>query len=101
MNALYIPNTFTLFGHKYMVEWVDDLMHNADRYGEAVLRENKIRLQVSTSGCPRSQQELEHTYLHELLHCILYRLGYEDLKSDEQFVETVSGLLHQALITAE
>ena len=35
------------------------------------------------------------TFMHELLHCILDHLNYEELNKDEQFVDTVAMLLYQ------
>lgn len=40
---------------------------------------------------------LEHTFFHELLHQVLNSAGYGEQNDDEQFVDVVSGLLHQAL----
>jgi hypothetical protein len=45
-------------------------------------------------------QMMEHAYFHELVHCVLHTLGREKLSSDEQLVDTVAGLLHQAMKTA-
>ena len=42
----------------------------------------------------------EQTFCHELVHWILNVMS-EDEKHDEQFVETFSMLLHQALTTME
>lgn len=40
------------------------------------------------------------TYIHEVLHWILFILNYHELNSNEQFVDSVAHLLHQALISA-
>lgn len=40
---------------------------------------------------------MKQTYLHELLHYILFILGYNKLNNDEQFVDSVSHLLYQAI----
>lgn len=41
----------------------------------------------------------QHTLYHEMLHSILGAMG-SALNSDENFVDMVAGLLHQALSTA-
>ncbi len=42
-------------------------------------------------------QVQEHTFFHELVHQILNSANYNELNDDEQFVDVISGLLHQAL----
>lgn len=88
-------------GHTINVEMCDHLVNETDSVGLAIYREHKIKIQTSTGAYPRTPQMIEHTYLHEVLHHILDMLGYHELQSDEQFVDSVSGLIHQALTTAE
>ena len=40
---------------------------------------------------------MEHVFLHELMHAILYCMGRDKLYRDEPFVDVVAGLLQQAL----
>ena len=47
-----------------------------------------------------SQQLMEHTYFHELVHCILHTIGRTKLSDDEELVDMVAGLFHQAMKTA-
>jgi hypothetical protein len=47
-----------------------------------------------------TQSTMEHSYLHELGHAILYCLN-NSLYDDEAFVDTYAGLLHQAMTSAK
>ena len=38
---------------------------------------------------------VEHTFYHELAHCLLYYAGRDDLSKDEQLVDIIGGLLAQ------
>ena len=62
---------------------------------------NLIRIQPSNSTSPLPQDKVEHVFFHELLHAIFYKLGRNQLKDDEELVEQMAGLLHQAFKTAE
>jgi hypothetical protein len=42
-----------------------------------------------------AKEVIEHTFFHELTHCLLERAGYEKLSEDEQLVDTFSGFLYQ------
>ena len=43
--------------------------------------------------------EKESVFLHELTHCLLEMLEYNELSHNEQLVETFSRALHQAIKT--
>ncbi len=59
----------------------------------------EIAKTVRDEKCTENQMTL--TFLHELTHAILYHLGEKELNDNERFVESFSGLLHQALTTAK
>lgn len=96
-----IPKTFTLMGQTITVEEVASLVNSSDNRGEAVFRENIIRLQKDSEGLPVPRDQYEHTFFHELVHFIFYLLGKDELRDDEELVGAFSGLLHQAMITAK
>ena len=101
MIPFAIPSSLYLFGQKITVEWVDTLIENDSATGLSIYRKNVIQLQKNNAGVVRPQQQIELTFLHELLHFVFFMLGKDDLRSDEEFIITVSGLLHQAMTTAE
>ena len=47
-----------------------------------------------------STSALEQTFWHEATHAMLYVMGH-DLYTNEEFVDTLSGLVHQIVTTAE
>lgn len=88
-----IPNEYYLYGQKYTVrvipadEWKDN-----DNWGSFDPEINEIL--IKDRG-----QASEWTFYHELVHSILMAMRHK-LNNDEGFVDTVAGLLHQALTTA-
>ena len=102
-----IPKRFRLYGQVISVVWDKDLRNEADATGHAVFRNNKVIIQKSLKGCPRTREQLEQTFLHELTHWILYSMSEKwDEKEgwmhqDESHITKFAGLLHQALTTME
>ena len=88
-----IPDRFQIYGRTIEVEWVDEIHDEQELEGVALYDKNKIMLRNDLDN-------REHVFFHELVHFILD--GMKSSKSDDEtFVETFSGLLHQALSTAE
>lgn len=96
-----IPRSFKIMGHTIVVEYDKLLINKDDSRGVADFRINKIILQPNVEGNALPRTAIEQTFLHELIHWICYKIGRNDLKDDETFVDSFSGLLHQALITME
>lgn len=100
-----IPKKFKLHGKTITVEFDPALQHNESVHGWAKYRENKIVLQPPTDSAPITREALEHNFMHELVHHVLYSIGEDSfdppLHSREFLVDRISALLHQALITAE
>lgn len=72
-----------------------------DSHGLAVFRENLIKILPKTESHPRTEDAIEATFYHELIHWILYMMGEDELKSNEKFIDNFSGLLHQFYKTAK
>ncbi len=100
-----IPKQFNLYGQVITVEFDPALHHNEDVHGWAKYRLNKIVLQPSTPQTPISKELLEHNFVHELVHHILYAASEDSfdppLHRRECLVDRIAGLLHQAMTTAE
>lgn len=96
-----IPKRFKLMGRVINVDYDKKLIHEDDRRGASVFRENRVKLQSSSKEYPIVKSDLEQSFLHELVHWILYLSEEHKLNHNEKFVEMFSGLLHQALITME
>lgn len=95
---MIIPKSFEILGHRVTVRWCDDLeemgCHGSYSPGQGV-----IRLQRPSGGFTRAM--VEHTFCHELTHCILMTLNEEKLNKDEKLVDLIGGCLHQILSTAK
>jgi len=96
-----IPRSFKLFGSTITIEFNNDKCDKEDAYGIAKYKTNKIYLSEKTSGDKMESTEIEVTFLHEVLHFVLLKVGYEKLSGDEAFVGIVSRALHQFLTTQE
>lgn len=98
-----IPKRFKLLGHTITVSVEDGLEHKHACYGEARYVINQISLQKPHPGFAESQAE--KTFCHELTHMLLYYAGTRGkdgyLHEDEDVVELLASLMHQALSTAE
>ncbi len=106
-----IPSRFKLFGQTIEVVLSHKPFVTAERdgcVGFASYRLNQIQISPDCEGRPRTQEQIEQTFLHELVHHISYLAGGTvRLKGDaylhqqEEFVDLFASLLHQALTTAE
>ena len=93
-----IPESIQLLGVTVpVIPLVQDTKHRRQILGEASYVDKTIHLADACRGTPVPQQLKEHTFFHELLHQVLNSAGYGEQNEDEQFVDLVSGLLHQAL----
>ena len=93
-NVSKIPNEFSLFGCTIKVVFDNHRTDLKNIYGEADLHANIIYLDNN-----RSENDVMQTFLHEVTHFCLKRLGYGELGDDERFVESFSRALHQCLTT--
>ncbi len=100
-----IPKRFKLCGLTINVHYRDDLHFDEDVVGFAKYRQSEIILQANTTAVPRTREAQEQTYLHELMHHILYIAGEDHfdppLHKREFLVDRIASLLHQALATSE
>jgi len=90
-----IPKEFKLFGQTIKVKFIDKLVDEEDSTGQARYRGGKILIQKNNNGVYRNKEQIEQTFLHELVHYILQKMGKRDLQNDEEFVDVFAGLLHQ------
>ena len=90
-----------LYGQRIVVTWRDDLVDDEDKTGQAIYRRNVIEIQRNIGGIQRPQTQIESTFLHELVHYVFFMLNKDDLRADEELVDGVARLLHQAFMTAE
>jgi len=96
-----IPKKFKLMGQTITVHVDQGLVQKEDSVGQSHYRFNKIVIQPSIDGVARTDEQIGHTFCHELTHWIFYTLNEQKLSSDEKLVDNFAGLLFQALETSE
>lgn len=94
-TSIRVPDEFELLGRTIKVVWDPDLVREQQAKGEAIFNKDLIKLHAELSG-----RDAENTFFHELVHFCLYMMGKRELTHNEEFVVLLSGLLHQALVTA-
>jgi len=98
---LNVPLRFKLFGETIDVVWDNELSNRDNANGMSNYRYSRIELQPNTKAVFRSKEQVEQSYLHEVVHFILEAIQEEKLRTDEKFVELFSKALHQVLTTSE
>ena len=96
-----IPTSFWLYGQKISVVMAPDLIERENATGQALYRRDVIEIQANSTSINRPRSHIEVTFLHELLHMIFYAMGEDALRNNEQMIDEMAKLLHQAFITAE
>ena len=91
-----IPVKFKLFHHIITVELKEKLYSHDANFGEANYIKKKITIDKDLDNDLREQ-----TFLHELIHLILYFLTETELSGNEKLVNNISELLYQAIETME
>lgn len=69
------------------------LAEDLKRHGDFDTEQYVIRL------APNNKDVLEHTYFHELAHCLLEGTTKPKLSSNEEFVDSLGCMLHQYMQT--
>jgi hypothetical protein len=92
-----IPRRVSLLGYRFDVRYVSkEEWKDADDWGESSIERREILILEGLDATVAA-----HTYFHELLHLALDLLGYDAISENEQLVDSVSALIHQAHISAE
>lgn len=94
-TRLGIPRRFRVHGHAVAVRIVplSRWRHSKDDVG--IYDPNRHRIDLRGD---QGETELQQTFCHELGHCILSEMNHP-LNDDENFVDNLGSLLHQALTT--
>jgi hypothetical protein len=98
---MQIPKRFKLLGHSIDVREDFNMFFEKQSYGECCFEGKWIKMVFPSEHHPITQTSLEHTFIHELVHMCLYYTEQGRLNDNEGFVDTLAGLLHQALTTME
>ncbi len=96
-----IPTSFKQYAQEVTVRYKKNLSNKHGSWGKCYYDSNEIELQdLNYESVNVPPGKLEETFIHELVHVILYFAGESELRNNEKFVDVFSGLLHQALTTA-
>jgi len=96
-----IPIKFKLMDQEITVKYDDRLIVDYNCHGKANYDSNEILLSPDSKEFPRSNDQQNHAFYHELLHFIFKRIGEQKLSKNERIIDTIAGLLYQALKTRE
>ena len=96
-----IPKRFKLLGHTIEISEEPERFFERGAYGACSYEGKWIKIVPKSDSHPVTQSSIEHTFLHELTHVLLYHTEQSQLSDNEKFVDTFAGLLHQALTTME
>lgn len=99
-----IPKSFEIMGETYVIKREPDLIERLgtkDMVGCIEYDQGVIKIQEKTSTLNRSEDSINCTYLHEVVHCVLHTMRYNKMNADEDFVDLFAGLLYQILKTSE
>jgi Zn-dependent peptidase ImmA (M78 family) len=93
-----IPLKFNLIDKEISVEISDSIRDYYCLNGHCIIDKGLIQVQSNNPSLP--PEEMELTFLHELVHMILMTIGYTKISDDEQFVELFARCFHQYKKTA-
>ena len=89
-----IPKTFLQRNRRVKVQRMSKaLSDDLKRHGDFDTESYIIRL------APNDKETLEHTFCHELAHCLLEGTTKPELSENEKFVDSLGAMIHQYLQT--
>lgn len=88
-----IPKKINLAGVDVEIELYPGLMEEIGAVGCTMYEQQKILIDPTVDG----HDILQQTFVHELVHFILYVMGRQDLRTDEVFVDGFAHIIYQAL----
>lgn len=85
--------SFNLGPHKIKIRYVKNLVgdDNKPLYGLIDFSANTILICTHFNNVAISQDVIDHSLSHEIMHCIMNYLNMHELNANEVFVDTVSG----------
>lgn len=88
-----IPLELEILGEKWKIVWSDSLLVEDGCFGLTEPNSNVITLQTVNTKTPESK--IIHTFVHEVIHAILFSMNQDDLSCNDSFVDLLSGLIQQ------
>ncbi len=90
--------SFQLGGKKYKVIESD---HDDGTLGRCNAPLGILEIQKRWQGKAIPAHSKDQTVIHEMLHCLFYDIGRNDLADDEPLVQIIALMFHQFMVTAE
>lgn len=99
MKYFKIPTKYKVGGTKMDVRFVDRC--DDDVFGTCFLGAGYIEIADTVNKDDKQSADSKtNTFYHELIHSILYTMGYKELSGDEKFVSSFAGFLTEAMEAA-
>ena len=93
---MVIPEKVKILGQTYNVIWDSDISVNHDSCGFARHSMQEIILAPSCKGDPRHQENIEETFIHEILHGIFVAIGRGDINRND-LIDPLSRAIYAVL----
>jgi len=94
---MVIPHNIKIGGIDVKVERDPELMRTQHVAGMACYEHQKIIIDPTIEGLDILQQ----TFIHEVVHFILYVMGKQELRQNEEFVDSFAHLAYQIIKNCE
>ena len=92
---MYEPKEFEIMGQKIKIEYSNSIK-NMGAVGLWNSDSKTITIATHTiTGAEYDEDTMKQILYHEMVHAILHYLNYDELNSDEKFVDTFGACLHQ------
>jgi len=102
---MQIPDTLTIVGIDYKVCFNDGAIHTVDEEGQKIKHETVanvdfLNCQINISK-ELTEQIVDLSFIHEVVHAILFAMGYQmemsTMPNNEEFVEGFAQILLQVV----
>lgn len=95
-----IPKRFDIGAFTFTVVFKKKLNKSGDCWGHSYMDSKIIYLATHTKGRRLLQREIDTTFWHEVMHCMLYQMGHT-LWESEAFVTAIGENLEQLVRTSQ
>jgi len=92
-----IPKEIKLMGRRIPIEYDLKISDNDDAYGFAAYRKGKIIIVPKDKSNNRTDEMVNITFLHEIIHWIFFLLHEDDLRNNEGLVSRITEMLYQII----
>lgn len=101
MNKFKIPKSFLLFGNDISVIYDEDKVRELEALAACDSDLNRIMWTDKGDKGKLPKDFINQTFLHELVHMILFKLGEKELARNEKLVDLTAQALYQYFKTAK